>query len=197
MAEDRELIDRWRDGDQDAGNELFHRHFKRVNRFFRTKVPPEDVEDLIQRTFVGCVEGVSRFRGEASFRTYLLAIARRQLLKYIRDRVAHGVRVEPDLGVSSIAALGLSPSSAVFAKQQHQRLLEALRQLPVDHQTMLELFYWEGMSSPEIADVLGISHTTVRTRMHRARRALAATLATDGRPLKDVEGAIRQAAARV
>ncbi len=175
--EDRALLEQWRAGDAEAGNALFRRHFSAVRRFFRNKVSPDEVEDLIQRTFVGCVEGQERFREEASFRTFLFAIARNQLFKFFRTRTSQRDRFDADLGVSSVAQMGMSPSSIVAARQEHELLLRGLQQVPVDDQTLLELYYWEGLTGPEIAAVLDISAGAVRIRLHRARGKLQEAIA--------------------
>lgn len=172
MEDDAELLEEWRAGDRAAGNALFRRHFASIRRFFRNKIAPDDVEDLIQRTFAACVEGKERFRGDSSFRTFLFAVARRQLYKFLRDRASRDARVDPDLGVSSINALGHSPSSVLAARQDQALVLEALQRISVDHQVMLELYYWEQLPGPDIARVFDITPTTVRTRLFRARRAL-------------------------
>ncbi len=66
----------------------------------------------------------------------------------------------------------MTPSSVAAARQEHELLLLALQQVPVDDQTLLELFYWEALSGPEIAAVLEISAGAVRVRLHRARGKL-------------------------
>lgn len=172
MDRDFELLDRWRDGEKSAGNELFQRHFESIRRFFRNKANLEDAEDLIQRTFLACVESVPKFRGEASFRTYLFTIARRELCHYIRRKMRTGAREEPDLTVSAIADFGISPSVAALKLQEQAIIVEAMRRIPIDFQITLELYYWEQLQGPELAEVLGIAPTTVRTRLHRAREAL-------------------------
>jgi len=176
LASDRELLGAWRDGDQSSGSALFQRHFKSLRRFFRTKVPINDVEDLIQRTLMSCLESVANFRGDAKFQTYLFTIARRELYAYIRrktrDKIADGL----DETVSSIRDLGMSPSRAALALQEHQLIAEAMQTLPVDFQVTLELYYWEQLRGPELATVLQISPATVRTRLHRAREALRSSL---------------------
>ncbi|MGH1341055.1 MAG: RNA polymerase sigma factor [Nannocystales bacterium] len=172
QEDDRTLLGQWRAGNADAGNALFRRHFASVRRFFRNKVSPDDVEDLIQRTFVGCVESQERFREDASFRTFLFAIARNQLFKFFRSRTSQRNLLDEDLGVSSVAAMGMTPSSIVAARQEHELLLLALQQVSVDEQTLLELFYWEALSGPEIAVVLQITAGAVRVRLHRARGKL-------------------------
>ena len=169
---DADLLQRWRDGDNTAGNELLARHFGTVRRFFATKIMGDDVKDLVQRTFAGCIEGTTRYRGDGSFRAFLLAIARRQLYKYLRDRSRHNAREGVDLSVSSVIALGQSPSSVIAAAQREELLLQALQRVPVEQQTLLELHYWEQLAAPEIGEVLEIEPGTVRVRLHRARKAL-------------------------
>lgn len=186
MASDAELLDAWRGGDRVAGNALFERHFASVRRFFANKVNEDEVEDLIQRTFIGCVEAVERFRGDSRFRTYLFGIARLQLLRFLRERRTRQERVDPDMSVESVVSLGRTPTSLLAARAEEAILITALQRVSVDHQTMLELHYWEELPNEEIAEVFGINPTTVRTRLHRARKALAdiidAELALRGSP---------------
>lgn len=176
VDDDFALIRRWRDGDTTAGNQLFHRHFAAIRRFFRHKVAHEDAEDLIQRTLLSCVESVDGYRGDGSFRAYLYSIARFVFLAHIRQRQRDDQRREPDLSVSSVLDLGPSPSVAAVAQEQQVLLVAAMQRIPVDFQITLELSYWEQLSGPEIAEVLGISPTTVRTRLLRARTALREAL---------------------
>lgn len=177
VDDDFALVHRWRDGDGAAGNQLFHRHFAAIRRFFRHKVANEDAEDLIQRTLLQCVESVDGYRGDGSFRAYLYSIARFVFLAHVRQRQRDDQRREPDLSVSSVLDLGPSPSAAAVVHEQHGLLIEAMKRIPVDFQITLELSYWEHLSGPEIAEVLGISATTVRTRLLRARTALREALA--------------------
>jgi RNA polymerase sigma factor (sigma-70 family) len=170
---DFELLDAWREGDGAAGELLFERHFTAVCRFFRSKTDVE-ADDLIQRTFLACVEHHGQFRKQSSFRTYLLAIARNELLGYLRRR--NGVRGAIDTTVRSILDLDPSPSAAVVARQDEEHLLEALRSLPLDLQIVVELYYWEDMTSQAIAEVLEIPHGTARSRLRRAKEALRRVL---------------------
>jgi RNA polymerase sigma factor (sigma-70 family) len=177
-ATDIELLEAWRGGDRRAGEQLFERHYAAVARFFRNKLE-FGVDDLIQRTFLACVEGRERIRGEASFRTYLFAVARNLLGKHYRGRQRDGDRI--DLGVTSIHDLAPSPSVVVAEHEEQRLLLEALRRIPIDHQIVLELYYWERLTSAEIAGVLDVPHGTVRTRIRRAKQLLEEQLrALDG-----------------
>jgi hypothetical protein len=71
---DDELLEAWRAGDLSAGNALFARHFDSLCRFFRNKVSGE-IDDLIQRTLLACLEGQRSFRGDASFKTSVTCTA--------------------------------------------------------------------------------------------------------------------------
>ncbi|PCC74268.1 RNA polymerase, sigma subunit, ECF family [Nannocystis exedens] len=170
MATDSELFAAWQAGDAEAGDELVGRHFAAVARFFRNKVATGG-EDLIQHTFLGCLEARARFRQESSFRTFLFSIARNVLLAHLRTlRRAHDRQV--DFGVSSLFDLDPSPSQIVAREQEQQLLLDALRRLPVDLQLALELFYWEGLPLAELAQVLEVPPGTVKSRLFRARQQL-------------------------
>jgi RNA polymerase sigma factor (sigma-70 family) len=169
---DVELLEAWRDGDRQAGQQLFVRHFDSVSRFFRNKVD-SGVDDLIQRTFLACVESRERLRGEASFRTYLFAVARNVLCRHYRGK-RRDDRI--DFGVTSVHDLAPSPSVVVVQNEQQRALLDGLRRIPLECQIILELYYWERMTSAEVAQVLGVPHGTARTRIRRAKQLLEAQM---------------------
>lgn len=168
---DLELLQQWRGGDRTAGNALFTRHFRSLFRFFRTKVADEIAEDLTQVSFLACVDGRDKFRGASSFRTYLFAVGRNQLFMHFRKKG----RADSDsvFGTVSILDLGAGPSTVVAAKAEQRLLLRALRRIPVDFQIAIELYYWEGVSTAEIAVVLEVPEGTVRSRLTRARAHLS------------------------
>lgn len=169
MRSDFELLVAWGEGDDRAGNELFERHFDAAFRFFRNKVG-EDASDLVQQTFLACVQSRSRFRKDASFRTYLFVVARSKLYDFLRLKQRAEARI--DFGVSSILDLGLSPSRAVVAHENHKLLLHALRCLPVELQVTLELYYVEQLRGPALSEVLGVPIGTVRSRIRRGLEQL-------------------------
>ena len=167
---DMALLERWRSGDDGAGQELFERHFDSVYGFFCNKVGA-DVDDLVQETFLGCVNSKDRFRAESSFRTFLFAVAHRQLLKY-RDRWYKARDRNADFELSRVQDLDQTPSQLAVEHAEQELLLRALRRLPLELQVILELFYWQGMKSADIAIILDIPHGTARSRLRRAREQL-------------------------
>lgn len=169
MPADIELLEKWRAGDRRAGSELFERHFDSICRFFANKMGRE-VDDLVQRTFAACVEGKERFRGQSSFRTYLFGVAHNVLRSHLRKRKRESDRF--DLGVSSVHDLGLSPTVLIAQKREQTLTLQALRRIPLDHQIVLELYYWEDMTAGELGEVLEIPEGTARGRIRRAKQLL-------------------------
>ncbi|MEX1366085.1 MAG: sigma-70 family RNA polymerase sigma factor [Nannocystaceae bacterium] len=173
MRTDEELLEAWRRGDRKAGNELFQRHFEAVRRFFTNKVDHE-VEELVQQTFVRCVEGRDRYEGRSSFRTYLFAVAHNVLRELFRRR-RRDQRI--DFEHSSVRDLGAGPSSVLAGRREQRALLEALRSIPIDYQVVLELYYWEQLTGVQLGEVLGIPENTARSRVRRAKEMLAEALA--------------------
>lgn len=169
MRPDAELLEAWRGGERKAGEELFERHFDAVARFFRNKVD-HGIDDLIQRTFLACVETKDRFRGDSSFRTYLFAVAHNVLGKHFRTKRRHGDKI--DFGVTSVFDLSPSPSVIVAQHREQQVLLQALRRIPLENQVVLELYYWEKLSAREVATVVGVPEGTAKTRIRRAKQLL-------------------------
>lgn len=176
--DDRELLQRWREGDRAAGNELFERHFTAVCNFFRNKVS-DGVDDLIQRTFVTCLEVEGGFRGESSFRSYLMGIARNVLLRSFREKSRDGRRFAPL--EDSVCDVDPSPSMLVAGREEHAQLFEALRKLPLDLQIALELYFWESWTMREIAAALEVPPGTAASRLRRGKAALKELLATGDR----------------
>lgn len=172
---DAELLAAWKAGDDESGNLLVRRHFEAIYCFFSTKV--QDAADLTQRTFLAALEGAERFRGDAAFRTWLFAIAKRTLFNHYRGQRR---RRERFADLTRLSAIDLDPSpSAVFADREEQGLLlRALRGLPLEMQITLELHYWEAMKLNDIAVVLELPPGTVKSRLSRARKLLRESVAS-------------------
>ncbi|MCA9709601.1 MAG: sigma-70 family RNA polymerase sigma factor [Myxococcales bacterium] len=175
MHDDLELVTAWRGGDADAGERLVERYLEAIHRFFSNKVRGS-VDDLVQKTFLACVESVEGFEGRSSFRSYLFAIARNVLYRHYRD----GEGGFDPLTVSAAARMPDQGSVAdrLATREEQRLLLLALRRLPLELQTMLELAYWEGLADRELAEVLGVPTGTVKSRLRRARALLDQELAT-------------------
>lgn len=193
---DLTLLDAWRAGNSHAGSALFERHFDALHRYFRHRALGAE-QDLTQRTFLACVEGKRQFRAESSFRTYLLRVARYQLLAHYREQRRQS-QLAP-LGGDEQGAV-TSPSGVIASKQMHRVLLLALEKLPPEQREALMLNYWQNLSGADIARLLQIPETTARSRIHaaseRLRKLLGQAMGTDG-PRPDTMLELWTAARRV
>ncbi len=171
MQSDQELLEIWRSGDREAGQRLLRRHFDSLYRFFHNKLG-EGVDDLIQRTFLACVEGRDRVREDASLKAYILGIARNQLLMFLRRKQRRETPIE-DVTIAEVCG---SPSRIMAEREEEKLLLQALRQIPVELQMAVELYYWERLSVNQIAEIVEIPAGTVKSRLFRARDAIRQAL---------------------
>ncbi len=169
---DLELLHAWSRGDSQAGNVLLERYFGPLHRFFVNKVDQE-IDDLVQRTLLRCVQHQSQVAKAQSFRAYVFRIARNELYDHLRRLVAAR---EIDFTVSSVIDLGTSPSVRVDAEDRQQRVRQAMRSLPVDLQIALELHYWEDLSGSELAEALEIPLGTAKSRLRKAKHELERVL---------------------
>ncbi|MEM9459184.1 MAG: sigma-70 family RNA polymerase sigma factor [Myxococcota bacterium] len=173
MTTDAELLYAWRAGDTEAGQQLFKRYYGPVARFFANKIR-EAPGDLVQETFMGCVKGRDRIREGSNFRSYLFGVAYRVLTSYLR----HRYEAPDDLASVSVLDLDPGPSTILHRSEEVRLLLQALRTLPLELQVVVELRYWEQMTSTDISHVLGIPAATVRGRLRTGRTRLEEVLRT-------------------
>lgn len=174
MLSDGVLLERWRDGDQAAGKELFDRYYDPVERFFLNKLD-SGVDDLVQETFERCVGSCDQLSDSNKFRSFLFAIAYRVFQDHLRRRYR---RAEP-LPFDEVSFADLSPgvTSLVARRREHRLLLKGLRTIPLLDQVTLELHYWEGLTTQEMAEVFNVPLGTARGRLVRARAKLEKAMA--------------------
>ncbi len=170
MRDDLELFERWSDGDVIAGQELVNRHYETIFFFFASKLPDHLASDLTQETFETMCAKTDSLHIHTSFSSYLLGIARWKLVEFFGRRA----RRKFDPITESFEGLDASPSitSLLGDKRRSSRLVMALRKLPLDDQILLELQTYEALQLREIAEILGVSHNRIATRLATAKRRL-------------------------
>lgn len=179
---DSALLHAWQDGDQAAGTALVRKHFALLYRFFRSKLD-QDIDGLVERTFLACRENGERYRDAPSMRAYLLGIARNQLLSCVHVFTQGRASRVAEVARSGAGPRPLRPEFERAPERPPERphRLAALRALPIDLQIAVELYYWEDLAIDEVASVLDVPPAAVKSHLARARQEIQAHLA--GRPL--------------
>lgn len=183
LASDADLIEAARRGDGDALDTLILRYQPRVFRFgLKMCRNVEDAGDVVQDTLLALARNIGEFRGEASISTWLFAIARNACMRRRRRSKFAPAREESlerlEAGVrDAIADPSSGPERAAFGHEIEQRLADAIDTLEPGQREVLVLRDVEGLSAPEVAEVLGIQVDAVKSRLHRARLIVRARLA--------------------
>jgi len=174
---DGDLVGRWQAGDTQAFEELVRRHERRVFRLLlRMLGNREEAEDVTQEAFLSLHRHGHRFRREARFSTFVYRVAANAALNRRRTPGRNRNRINEFKNQQS-AGLDLppaprNPEDAAVGSEVQDRVQEALLALPQDLRVAVVLYDIEGQSYQEVARVLGIPEGTVKSRIHRARRAL-------------------------
>ncbi len=196
---DADLVARAQGGQLDAFEALTNRYEQRVYSLaLRMLRHEQDAEDVTQQTFLSALEGLSGFRGDASFATWLLRIATYAALKVIRkrkglDTVSLEEATEPTEDYDTIphpeyiADWRQSPEELVHQNETRRLLEEALATLDEKHRLVFLLRDVEGLSVKETAEALGLSEANTKVRLLRARLQLREALTrTLGDPARRV-----------
>lgn len=169
--DDLVLLDRWKQGDRDAGDVLITRHFKKIQRFFGRKIGDQDlVGELVQRTFDRCTKRLPAFEGRSSFSSFLFGIARHILLEHFRQVRRDGRSTSLDVEQTPAVDLDPSPLMVLEARGERKLLIHVLRRLPLDDQILAELYFFEGLSGPQVCEILGVPESTLRARIRSLRK---------------------------
>lgn len=174
-ALDHALVRRAQAGDEDAFGQLVERHQRRAFRVARNMVPTdEDAQDLAQEAFLRVFKSLDRFDFGHEFTTWLYRIVTNLCIDFLRKRrsafsVSRGL--DDDEGPMDLEDEGqAAPSDHAEALETAAEVDAVLQTLAPHFQSVLTLREIEGLSCPEIAEIVGATHVTVRWRLHRGRK---------------------------
>ncbi len=172
-GEDEILVDRFREGDGRAFEELVRRHQRAVFHLARRFVRDDDeAKDVAQRTFVKAFQGVHALRGGGAFRTWLFRITANLALNHIRDHS----RVHPteDAGANiPVDAVGVD---RLDDAERRAQLYAALDELPPKQRLVLELRVFQELSFREVAQIAGCTENAAKVNFHHAVKKLRACI---------------------
>ena len=166
---DSQLIERTLGGEPDAFNLLVRRWERQIYGLtLRMLGRDEEAKDATQETFLSAYRNLSKFRGEAKFSSWIYRIALNICNTRLRSRSKITVSLDEqrELTGLEIAAEGADLGSGIQQEQITRHVRRALQGLPAEMRQVIIMKEYEGLKFSEIADVLGIPISTVKTRMY-------------------------------
>lgn len=174
---DRTLVAAAQRGDRAAFEQLVVRHAESLHRVVRRLVANDhDAREVAQETFVRAWRGIGRFKGDAEFFTWLYRIGVNEAHRHqaAQARAQHATSIE------MLAAEPRDPGPGPASAAEHQALRaaldEAIAALHPEYRAALVLRDIEGLSTQEIAQVLGLREAALKSRLHRARMQVRAAV---------------------
>lgn len=180
-VDDASLVSRAQTGDAAAFEGLVRAYRNDVYAFaYRFVRNREDAWDIAQETFIKAYRALGRFRGDASFKTWVLRIAANQSRDHLRRRKPAALSM--DAGGTPAASLPerQRPDAQAANNELSAIIEEVLDELPFKHRTVFILREFEGLSYEEIAQAAGCRVGTVMSRLFHARRKMREALAQRG-----------------
>jgi RNA polymerase sigma-70 factor (ECF subfamily) len=167
-ASDEVLIQHFKDGNEDAFDQLYYRHMPNVFKRVRYVIPENDVEDVTQEIFIAAMKSLSSFRGESQFGTWLRTLTNHKVAEFYRRRTR---KQEPLLAPLSEAS-GKVEGSTSKALEERVYLQKALHKLPENYQEIILLRFAEDLQFNEIAKLMGQNLEATKSLYRRAISAL-------------------------
>ncbi len=170
--EEDSLVSAARGGDRAAFGRLYDRYARMVHGILLARVPPREVDDLVQEVFLLALRQLHSLRDLSRFGAWLGTITRNRANDYFRKAIPHEKVTEP---VSESQAESKTANNAV--EQEAAVILAVVRGLPESYREPLILRLVEGMTGPEIATRTGLTHGSVRVNLCRGMQLLREKLA--------------------
>ncbi len=175
---DEELVARVLAEDRDAFDALYDRYVKRVYGFVYKRLGNRpDSEEVVQEVFLSLFASLASFRGESSFASWVLGIARRT----VANRFKKPRAITVPLGLEDeLGALESSTAEPPMTPLEHYEYLERIAQLDQNvqqslnsnQQRLFQLHHIEHRSIAEIADQLGKTQDSIKSKLYRTRKLL-------------------------
>ncbi|MBN1880678.1 MAG: sigma-70 family RNA polymerase sigma factor [Deltaproteobacteria bacterium] len=176
---DDELVKRAQENDYESFEELVRRYEKKIyGHAVRMLGNPEDAEDVLQETFLNAFRALESFRGESSFSTWIYRIATNNALMKIRKSGRGYTEFEDEIPPPEMMRdrpyswFERNPREAFLEKELVDILNKAVNELPEKYRAIFLLRDVEGFSTQRASEVLGISESAAKSRLHRARMYL-------------------------
>lgn len=169
VIDDKELVQRTLDGDCHSFDVLFERHRVGILAMLCSRSGDGQLsEDILQEAFIKAFLGLKKFNAEYEFGAWIMRIAQNLLIDYNR-RVEN--RPQESAVPVDVVSNSPNPEESFMGVQNSQHISDTLQKLNPSYREMIELRFFKDMSYEEISNKLGLPMGTVKTQIHRARRA--------------------------
>lgn len=161
-------------GERGSATAFYRSYEGVVRRFLRAKVKEETVvEELLQDTFLSAFDGLPLYRGESTLKTWLIGIARHEVLDYYRKRYVRKVVEQTGILWEGIGESGTTPEIELRKSELTEQFDQAMMKLSQKYRRVLEMRYLKGSSVKEIAAEVKMSFKATESLLYRARAAFA------------------------
>jgi RNA polymerase sigma-70 factor (ECF subfamily) len=176
MDQERAWIEQALRGDREAFGQLVRAYERPVyNLTYRMLGDPAEAEDAAQETFLRAYTKLATYQPSRKFVNWLLSIASHHCIDRLRRRNrAPQLSLDGPLPPLWLASDAPQPEQVVNKKQMREEVRQVLDTLPPDYRAAIVLRYWYNLSYVEIADVMDSTESAIKSRLHRARRMMAA-----------------------
>ena len=173
QCDDLALIKRIAGHEEEALNILFERHGDKLYGYaVRILENPALAEDILQESLLAIWQGAKRFRGEGSVLAWMFSIVHHKAMRVFRRKPT----LELDEEMMDPARFETMVDDRLSAIECKSQLRDGLKTLSVEHRTVLELVFLQGMSLREVAKICDIPQGTVKSRLKYAKDALRGAL---------------------
>lgn len=148
------------EGDEKAFERLMNQYLSDIYNYIRFKVSNEaDINDIIQETMLGIYKGISNYKLDSSFKTWVLSITRRKIADYYRKKYAEfsTVPIEDNLNIKA---------------SENKDIDEIISCLPETDHELLNLIFIQGLSYKEVAEIINVPVGTIKSRIYYLKEKL-------------------------
>jgi RNA polymerase sigma-70 factor (ECF subfamily) len=186
ISSDLDLVQRVKNGDREAFNLLILKYQRKVSRLVALLVRnPDEADDVVQEAFIKAYRALPQFRGDSAFYTWLYRIAVNTAKNHLVSQGKRPISLselasndsdEESFELPVVSTDNNTPEAELMSRQVAEAVNRAVAALPEELRTALSLREIDGLSYEEIAEAMNCPIGTVRSRIFRAREAVAAEL---------------------
>lgn len=166
-----QIVEELKIGKKGAATRFYREFAPKIRRYLSTRLPENEIEEILQDTFLSAFDSIALYRGESSMSTWLIAIARHEVADFYRKRyVRVAVEKTSPLFDSMVSEL-MSPEFVWEKKKIEKRFFAAYHSLSEQYQEILSYKYELSMSVKEIAERMDLPFKAAESMLFRARSA--------------------------